>query len=82
MEGTANQWGHLDQVMLLFAFFKPNIRTISEYQNLTKNSIWLLFFMHSEKDTLKQMSLAVRKPVFVVSNQVPHKPGCTAIEDG
>ena len=28
------------------------------------------------------MSLVVRKPVFGVSDQVPHKPGCTAIEDG
>ena len=28
-----------------------------------------------------QMSL-VRKPVFGVSNQVRHKPGCTATEDG
>ena len=28
------------------------------------------------------MSLVKRKPVFGVSDQVPHKPGCTAIEDG
>ena len=28
------------------------------------------------------MSLVVRKPVFGVSDQVPHKPGCTAREDG
>ena len=28
------------------------------------------------------MSLAVRKPVFGISDQVPHKPGCTATEDG
>ena len=27
-------------------------------------------------------SLVVRKPVFGVSDQVPHKPGCTATEDG
>ena len=27
------------------------------------------------------MSLVVRKPVFGVSDQVPHKPGCTATED-
>ena len=27
------------------------------------------------------MSLVVRKPVFGVSEQVPHKPGCTATED-
>ena len=29
-----------------------------------------------------KMSLVVRKPVFGVSDQVPHKPGCTATEDG
>ena len=28
------------------------------------------------------MSLVVRKPVFRVSDQVPHKPGCTPTEDG
>ena len=28
------------------------------------------------------MSLVVRKPVFGVSDQVRHKPGCTAAEDG
>ena len=28
------------------------------------------------------MSLVVRKPVFGVSGQVRHKPGCTATEDG
>ena len=29
-----------------------------------------------------KMSLAVRKPVFGVSDQVQHKPGCTVTEDG
>ena len=28
------------------------------------------------------MKLVVRKPVSGVSDQVPHKPGCTATEDG
>ena len=28
------------------------------------------------------MSLVVRKPVFMVSDQVAHKPGCTVTEDG
>ena len=31
---------------------------------------------------LEQMSLVVRKPVFGVSDQVRHKPGCTVSEDG
>ena len=30
----------------------------------------------------RDMSLVVRKPVFGVSDQVRHKPGCTATEDG
>ena len=30
----------------------------------------------------KQLSLVLRKPVFGVSDQVRHKPGCTAAEDG
>ena len=29
-----------------------------------------------------EMSLVMRKTVFGVSDQVPHKPGCTATEDG
>ena len=33
-------------------------------------------------DTPKYMSLIVRKPVFGISDQVRHKPGCTATEDG
>ena len=28
-----------------------------------------------------EMSLVVRKQIFGVSDQVPHKPGCTATED-
>ena len=28
------------------------------------------------------MSLVVRKPVFGISDQVRHKPGCTATDDG
>ena len=36
----------------------------------------------SELFSLNNLSLVVRKPVFRVFNQVPHKPGCTATEDG
>ena len=31
---------------------------------------------------LTQMSLAVRKPVFGVSDQALHKPGCATTQDG
>ena len=37
--------------------------------------------MHVYLDKI-DMSLVVRKSVFGVSDQVPHKPGCTATEDG
>ena len=33
-------------------------------------------------EVLQYMSLVLRKPVFGVSDQVPHKPGCTTTEDG
>ena len=33
-------------------------------------------------DDVFEMSLVLRKPVFRVSDQVRHKPGCTAIKDG
>ena len=32
--------------------------------------------------TIKYMNLVMRKPVFGVSDQVRHKPRCTAAEDG
>ena len=33
-------------------------------------------------NVISKMSLVLRKPVFGVSDQVQHKPGCTATEDG
>ena len=35
-----------------------------------------------EKPALCYMSRIMRKPVFWVSDQIRHKPGCTATEDG
>ena len=38
---------------------------------------------YSHNDAVSShMSLVVRKPVFGVSDQVRHKPDCTATEDG
>ena len=31
---------------------------------------------------MNHLSLVLRKPVFGVSDQVPHKPGCATTEDG
>ena len=39
----------------------------------------LVVIMHQ---FIYNLSLVVRKPVFGVSDQVRHKPGCTTIEDG
>ena len=59
-----------------------------EFQALKKNVTLLQL---ENRDLRKQlsagkglydMSLVERKPVFGVSDQVRHKPGCTAIEDG
>ena len=40
--------------------------------------------LHTRSSGLKKnhMSLVVRKPVFGVSDEVRHKRGCTATEDG
>ena len=37
---------------------------------------------HSYSIEIYDMSLVLRKLVFGVSDQVQHKPGCTATEDG
>ena len=49
----------------------------------------LKLFLHSHQypsylicSTEVDMSLVMRKPVFGVSDQVRHKPGCTFTEDG
>ena len=34
------------------------------------------------KNAMYSLSLVLRKPVFGVSDQVRHKPGCTVTEDG
>ena len=58
----------------------------NEHKDGNKHLIKFLFGMNSSKQYLKsqinKMSLVVRKPVFSVSDQVRHKPGCTATEDG
>ena len=33
-------------------------------------------------NNMQYMSLVVRKPVFRVSDRVPHKPGCKTTQDG
>ena len=40
------------------------------------------YIKYSEKRQMNHLSLVMREPVFGVSDQVPHKPGCTATEDG
>ena len=50
-------------------FRKINIKTIPVYG------------MAQPTNDVSEMSLVLRKPVFGVSDLVPHKPGCTAIKD-
>ena len=43
----------------------------------------LNLWLHDYVDrSCNHMSLVVRKPVFEVSDQVRHQPGCTTTEDG
>ena len=52
---------------------------------LSKHSSFVMtrFICDSKsRDLAHYMSLVMRKPVFMVSYQERHKPGCTTIEDG
>ena len=46
--------------------------------DLLLENLYSMFLTRYDSD----MSLVVRKPVFGVSDQVRHKPGCTATQDG
>ena len=41
-----------------------------------------LWVKGADRGEIDDMSLVMRNPVFGVSYQVQHKPGCTATEDG
>ena len=43
---------------------------------------WPYYIVTVNMQIMAHLSLVVRKPVFRVSDQVPHKPGCTVTEDG
>ena len=46
------------------------------------NDAWTGFRNVEIMDKETGESLVLRKPVFGVFNQVPHKPGCTVTKDG
>ena len=48
-------------------------------KNGCKMNFHVTWYVTSRSDISR--SLVVRKPVFGVSDQVPHKPGCTVTED-
>ena len=56
-------------VFVILQQIAPMLRTIV--------SNWIM-----DAGVVEVMSLVVRKPVFGVSDQVPHKPGCTTTQDG
>ena len=70
----------------------PNTGVTLIYGSQSGNMVWqsgnkaasLLNKDHSEEEVYERvsMSLVVRKPVFGVFDQVPHKPGCTATLEG
>ena len=63
---------------------------VKEYFSAIKETIYIHYRLFiSDLDLSKflcskscYMSLVVRRPVFRVSDQVRHKPGCTVTEDG
>ena len=71
-----------DQVSINMAF----LITVKVLIN-ARAFIRIIFFMERvmgvyQRLEFLQMSLVVRKPVFGVSDQTPHKPGSTATQDG
>ena len=61
---------------LLFSHIPNRVLYIPNKNNNLKDRRVLM------KGCKAHLSLVVRKPVFGVSDQAPHKPGCTATKDG
>ena len=60
-----------------------NKRNEMKNPNMTlKQKLVSLRFVAPDTEDLTQMSRDMRKPGFGVADQVGHKPGCTATEDG
>ena len=59
---------------------KPRRPVFSERGSYSLHTMHLV--THSNNYVKNKMSLVVRKPVFGFSDQVRHKPICTATEDG
>ena len=62
---------------MMFFFY---LQTLSENSGMV-NSKPNYFYFQTMIQSLYNLSLVVRKPVFGASDQVPHKPVCTATED-
>ena len=63
--------------VLLIVIFSPHLMALE--MELCQKIHILIFRLGTTSN--RYMSLVVRKPVFGVSDQVLHNPGCTAIED-
>ena len=73
-------WGYLSFCSLCYAMeyvYCVNFM-LNDFTTLTSCMNNIL----DELLTYNDFSLVVRNPVFGVSDQVRHKPGCTATEDG
>ena len=70
-----------DYVYFVFMLYIDQYLVMSSYMTVP-----MIKVCHPEATQISSvsnsMSLVVRKPVFGVSDQVRHKPGCAVIEDG
>ena len=67
--------------MLLFEGKVPQF-LYNSIISITMTKQTILYLRQAKALISLHMSLVVRKPVFGVSDQVQHNPGCTVTEDG
>ena len=80
------------KIFLLILFVKDTLKMFKKDSpmflqniNMMSRQLFLLFKKSTtfwDNPRIQYMNLAVRKSVLGVSNQVRHKPVCTATEDG
>ena len=76
---------HLPGAVVSQGTSRPNTENCSGFPPPTRQSASIeaeLLDLTSIYSELYNLRRDVRKPVFGVSDQVRHKPGCTATEDG
>ena len=79
MSGSYHQHLTFVQIDTSCKFYEKHVSKAHIFDNLM---MFEIFELRHEKTCFLHLSLVLRKPVFRVSDQVSHKPGCTATEDG